>query len=74
MNARLTLILVVLLVVLGGGALYYQYQETSRRPANHDPGVSRAASGRATRRNNASTGSAPRRARAWKIADFDGGT
>jgi hypothetical protein len=47
---------------------------STRRPANHDPGVSGPANGRATRRNNASTGSAPRRARAWKIADFDGGT
>ena len=46
---------------------------TNRRPANQrtrhrgtDP------SGVATRRNSASTGSGPSRARAWKIADFDG--
>src|SRR5680860_877797 len=47
---------------------------TSRRPASHDPGVSGSASGAATRRNNASTGAAPNRARAWKMPDFDGGT
>ena len=45
---------------------------TSRRPANHAPGVASDATGAATRRNNASTGSGPSRARAWKIADFDG--
>jgi hypothetical protein len=28
--------------------------------------------GRATAANNPATGSAPNRARAWKIADFDG--
>ncbi len=45
---------------------------TSRRPASHAPAAPGVASGRATRANNASTGSDPSRARAWKIADFDG--
>ena len=45
---------------------------TSRRPANHAPGVCGVAIGRATAANNPATGSAPNRTRAWKIADFDG--
>ena len=47
---------------------------TNRLPASHAPGVDAVANGRATRRNNASTGSEPSRGRAWKIADFDGST
>ena len=45
---------------------------TNRRPANNDPDVAAVANGRATRSNNAFTGSNPNRSRAWKIADFDG--
>ena len=45
---------------------------TSRRPASHTPGVVAVAIGLATRANNAANGSDPSRARAWKIADFDG--
>ena len=45
---------------------------TSRRPANHTPGVASTPIGRATRSNNAASGSAPSRARAWKIADLLG--
>jgi hypothetical protein len=44
---------------------------TRRRPTNHEPGESGVARGRATRTNSSRTGSAPSRARAWKIADFD---
>ncbi len=47
---------------------------TRRRPANQQPGAPTSANGTATRSNNAATGSVPRRARAWKIADFDGNT
>ena len=45
---------------------------TNRRPANHAPGAPRTANGAATHSNNARTGPNPNRARAWKIADFDG--
>ena len=45
---------------------------TNRRPASHEPGVTSVANGRATRSNNPRNGSAPKRSRAWKIADFDG--
>lgn len=45
---------------------------TIRRPASQAPGAAGSANGRATRSNSAFTGSAPNRARAWKIADFDG--
>ena len=47
---------------------------TNRLPANHAPGVASVANGRATRRNSASTGSNPKRWRAWKMPDFDGST
>ncbi|GAC1443039.1 MAG: hypothetical protein NVSMB55_15470 [Mycobacteriales bacterium] len=46
---------------------------TSRRPASHTPGVETPPIGLATRSNNAANGSAPNRARAWKIADLLGG-
>ena len=45
---------------------------TSRRPANHDPGVLAVAKGRATLAKSSRKGSEPRRARAWKMPDFDG--
>jgi hypothetical protein len=45
---------------------------TRRRPPSHAPGVSAVANGCATRANNAFSGSACNRSRAWKIADFDG--
>lgn len=46
---------------------------TRRRPASQTPGVWPPPIGLATRLNNASTGSEPSRARAWKIADLLGG-
>ena len=55
-----------------------RHPDTSRRspstaaPPATPPASTRLANGAATRRNNASTGSDPNRARAWKIADFDG--
>jgi hypothetical protein len=45
---------------------------TSRRPANHTPGVASPPIGLATRSNNAANGSEPNSARAWKIADLLG--
>lgn len=41
-------------------------------PSQPHPGVASVPIGRATRSNNAFTGSAPNRARAWKIADLLG--
>jgi hypothetical protein len=46
---------------------------TSRRPANHTPGVCSPPIGAATRSNSIANGSDPSRARAWKIADLLGG-
>ena len=45
---------------------------TIRRPASHTPAILGVPIGLATRANNASNGFGPNRARAWKIADFDG--
>ena len=43
-----------------------------RRPASHTEAIPGVPIGLATRANNASNGFGPSRARAWKIADFDG--
>ena len=45
---------------------------TSRRPPSQAPGVPASAKGVATLENNTWSGSGPSRARAWKIADFEG--
>ena len=45
---------------------------TNRRPASHTEAIPGVPIGLATRTNNASNGFGPSRARAWKIADFDG--
>ena len=45
---------------------------TNRLPASHAPDVAGVANGTATRANSSASGSNPNRARAWKIADFDG--
>src|SRR3954469_730479 len=48
--------------------------DTSRRPANHAPGVDNDANGTATRRNNTRSGSAPNLTRAWNNPELDGNT